>query len=143
MGDVVVDKDISLKWKMPEKPECFFGREMELKTLEQYFAKDNQTVFIQGIAGIGKSELAAMYAIEHRADYDVIVFANCVSDIRTMIASDVEFPLENMMRNTYDEYFIETEDEYSVAGRVMAIRNSGMFIDLMDVTVKIQIFSHK
>lgn len=107
-----MDKDISLKWKMPEKPECFFGREMELKTLEQYFAKDNQTVFIQGIAGIGKSELAAMYAIEHRADYDVIVFANCVSDIRTMIASDVEFPLENMMRNTYDEYFIETEDEY-------------------------------
>lgn len=38
---------------------------------------------------------------------------------------------------------VETEDEYSVAGRVMAIRNSGMFIDLMDVTGKIQIFSHK
>ena len=37
----------------------------------------------------------------------------------------------------------DTSDEYSVAGRVMAIRNSGMFIDLMDVTGKIQIFSHK
>lgn len=37
----------------------------------------------------------------------------------------------------------ETEDFYSVAGRVMAIRNSGMFIDLMDTTGKIQIFSHK
>ena len=37
----------------------------------------------------------------------------------------------------------ETEDHYSVAGRVMAIRNSGMFIDLMDTTGKIQIFSHK
>ena len=37
----------------------------------------------------------------------------------------------------------ETEDTYSVAGRVMAIRNSGMFIDLMDTTGKIQIFSHK
>ena len=37
----------------------------------------------------------------------------------------------------------ETEDKYSVAGRVMAIRNTGMFIDLMDVTGKIQIFSHK
>ncbi len=37
----------------------------------------------------------------------------------------------------------ETEDRYSVAGRVMAIRNSGMFIDLMDDTGKIQIFSHK
>lgn len=37
----------------------------------------------------------------------------------------------------------ETEDTYSVAGRVMAIRNTGMFIDLMDATGKIQIFSHK
>ena len=38
---------------------------------------------------------------------------------------------------------VETEDKYSVAGRIMAIRNSGMFIDLMDATGKIQIFSHK
>ena len=38
---------------------------------------------------------------------------------------------------------VETEDVYSVAGRVMAIRNTGMFIDLTDATGKIQIFSHK
>lgn len=37
----------------------------------------------------------------------------------------------------------ETEDSYSVAGRVMAMRNNGMFIDLMDSTGKIQIFCHK
>ena len=37
----------------------------------------------------------------------------------------------------------ETEDVYSVAGRVMAIRNTGMFIDLMDESGKIQVFSHK
>lgn len=37
----------------------------------------------------------------------------------------------------------ETDDVYSVAGRIMAIRNTGMFIDLMDSSGKIQIFSHK
>lgn len=37
----------------------------------------------------------------------------------------------------------ETGDTYSVAGRVMAMRNSGMFIDLMDATGKIQVFCHK
>jgi lysyl-tRNA synthetase, class II len=36
-----------------------------------------------------------------------------------------------------------TEDRVAVAGRVRAIRNSGMFIDLHDATGKIQIFSHK
>ncbi|MFH1158833.1 MAG: lysine--tRNA ligase [Pseudomonadota bacterium] len=36
-----------------------------------------------------------------------------------------------------------TTDAASVAGRVMSNRNNGMFIDLKDVTGKIQIFSHK
>lgn len=37
----------------------------------------------------------------------------------------------------------KTEDVVSVAGRIMSVRNSGMFIDLKDHTGKIQIFSHK
>ncbi len=37
----------------------------------------------------------------------------------------------------------ETNDEYSVAGRIMAMRNTGMFIDLQDASGKIQIFCHK
>lgn len=37
----------------------------------------------------------------------------------------------------------ETEDAYSIAGRIMAMRNSGMFIDLMDASGKIQVFCHK
>ncbi len=37
----------------------------------------------------------------------------------------------------------ETEDRACVAGRIRAIRNSGMFIDLHDASGKIQIFSHK
>ena len=38
---------------------------------------------------------------------------------------------------------VETEDVVSVAGRVMALRNSGMFIDLHDPSGKIQVFCHK
>ena len=38
---------------------------------------------------------------------------------------------------------VETEDKVKTAGRIMATRNSGMFIDLMDASGKIQIFSHK
>jgi lysyl-tRNA synthetase class 2 len=36
-----------------------------------------------------------------------------------------------------------TEDRVSVAGRIRAIRNSGMFVDLQDDTGKIQTFNHK
>ncbi|HEY3918585.1 MAG TPA: lysine--tRNA ligase [Stellaceae bacterium] len=38
---------------------------------------------------------------------------------------------------------VVTEDRVAVAGRIRAIRNSGMFIDLHDTSGKIQIFSHK
>ncbi len=37
----------------------------------------------------------------------------------------------------------QTTDRVAVAGRIRAIRNSGMFIDLHDATGKIQIFNHK
>jgi lysyl-tRNA synthetase, class II len=37
----------------------------------------------------------------------------------------------------------ETAEQVRVAGRIRAIRNSGMFIDLHDASGKIQIFSHK
>jgi len=37
----------------------------------------------------------------------------------------------------------ETEDIVRLAGRIMSIRNSGMFIDLKDTSGKIQLFSHK
>ena len=37
----------------------------------------------------------------------------------------------------------QTEDEVKVAGRVMAYRNSGMFMDIYDTTGKIQIFCSK
>lgn len=38
---------------------------------------------------------------------------------------------------------IDTEDRVKIAGRAMAVRNSGMFIDLKDVSGKIQVFCHK
>ncbi len=37
----------------------------------------------------------------------------------------------------------ETEDTVHIAGRIMAMRNNGMFIDLVDASGKIQVFSHK
>lgn len=38
---------------------------------------------------------------------------------------------------------VDTTDSVDVAGRAMAVRNSGMFIDLKDSTGRIQVFCHK
>lgn len=50
-------------------------------------------------------------------------------------------PLQDQYKDLPDG--TETEDRVAVAGRVMAMRNNGMFLDLMDASGKIQVFCHK
>lgn len=111
---LTLDKDIQLKWKMPEKPECFFGREKELEKLSRILGTGSNVVFIQGIGGIGKSEIAKAYAILNREKYDTIIYAQYTTDLKALVASDVEIPIENFKRNTLDEYFLESEEEYFI-----------------------------
>lgn len=101
-----------VKWKMPERSECFFGRNLELSQLDFILQNGANIVFVQGIGGIGKSELVKQYALSNRDKYETIVYSQYVSDLHMMIASDVEIPIENMRRNTIDAFNIEREEEY-------------------------------
>lgn len=107
-----MSKDVKLKWKMPERPECFVGRDLELSQLDFILHNGANIVFVQGIDGIGKSELVKQYAFLARDKYDVIVYSRYVLDLQTMIADDVEFPMESMRRNTMDAFRIERQEEY-------------------------------
>jgi lysyl-tRNA synthetase class 2 len=60
-----------------------------------------------------------------------------VSFARTDEAADIEHRHADLPAGS------ETDERVRVAGRIRAIRNSGMFIDLHDASGKIQIFSHK
>jgi lysyl-tRNA synthetase class 2 len=58
------------------------------------------------------------------------------------------FPRSHQAGALQDQYAelengVETTDKVAVAGRIMAMRNNGLFIDLMDASGKIQVFSHK
>lgn len=59
-----------------------------------------------------------------------------------------KFERKDMAGDVQDKYADledggETEDLVTVAGRIYAMRNNGMFIDLRDTSGKIQIFCHK
>ena len=60
-----------------------------------------------------------------------------VSFARTAEAAELETRHADLPAGT------ETEERVRVAGRIRAMRNSGMFIDLHDASGKIQIFCHK
>lgn len=83
LQDYIIDDGI-------QKPcRTFCGREQELDTLHAQLT-EHQKIFLQGIAGIGKSELAKAYAWEHRKDYTNILHLTYSGDLKQMIM-DMEF----------------------------------------------------
>ena len=56
---------------------------------------------------------------------------------RTHKAADIQAKYDSLENGE------ETTDVVRVAGRIMAMRNNGMFIDLVDATDKVQVFCHK
>lgn len=73
--------------------------------------------------------------------------------LQAMLDAGVEpyphvFPRSHQAQELQDKYKdlesgVETEDKVAVAGRIMAMRNNGMFLDLTDASGKIQVFCHK
>lgn len=60
----------------PVSSSTFVGREDDLEVIEEAFSTGEHIVFLQGIGGIGKSELAKQYAKLHEKEYDAVMFAH-------------------------------------------------------------------
>ena len=82
-------KDFIYDGGTPKPCRHFCGRENELETLHQLLCKHGK-VFLQGIAGIGKSELAKAYAKTHSKEYTNILYLSYTGDLKQDI-SDMDF----------------------------------------------------
>ena len=81
--------DIILTTLLPKPIKTFVGREKELEELHELL-EEHQTLFIQGVAGIGKSELIKQYIKVHRKGYTNILFLDYSGSLYEMIA-DLDF----------------------------------------------------
>lgn len=73
---------------VPKVCPHFCGRESELQKLHDLLT-ENGKVFISGIAGMGKTELAKAYAKAHKKDYTNILFLNYRGSLAETIAAPV------------------------------------------------------
>lgn len=67
---------------------CFIGREEQIEELHRKL-HENQVVFLSGIGGIGKTEIAGKYAQMYRAEYDTIVFSMYESSIQNLLNHEI------------------------------------------------------
>jgi len=82
-------QDFVLDGGIPKPCRTFCGREQELEALHAQLVEQGK-VFLYGIAGIGKSELAKAYAWQHRKDYTNILHLLYPGDLKQMIV-DMDF----------------------------------------------------
>ncbi len=73
--------DFILNNRVPTPCRHFCGREAELSTLHALL-NEHGKVFVTGIPGIGKSEMAKAYAKQHKADYTSIVHLYYTGSLR-------------------------------------------------------------
>lgn len=106
------NNELKFKTRIPETSECFFGREKMLEKIHDTFLQDNQIIFLQGIGGIGKSELAKRYARKYKDYYKDILFLQCKSDLRELIINDEEFSISGIKRKTLENDALEDADDY-------------------------------
>lgn len=84
-----VVKDFIYDGGTPKPCRHFCGRDNELEILHQLLCNHGK-VFLQGIAGIGKSELAKAYAKTHNKEYTNILYLSYTGNLKQDI-SDMDF----------------------------------------------------
>ena len=87
---------------VPKPCRWFVGRESELKELHGLLMEHSK-IFLRGIPGIGKSELAKMYAKLHSKEYTNILYMNYDGDLRQSII-DMDFS-DDLPEETEEQRF--------------------------------------
>ncbi|MGN0656525.1 MAG: tetratricopeptide repeat protein [Ruminiclostridium sp.] len=85
--------DIIFGCEAPKPCKYFCGRDIELENLHELLNKHSK-VFIHGVAGIGKSELAKAYAAAYKKEYVNILYFRYEGSLHRMIM-DMDFADDN------------------------------------------------
>ncbi len=81
----------------------FVGRERELTGIHTALTGAENKMFLVGMGGIGKSEIAKMYLKRHQADYDVILWVSFAGSLEQTVINDYTFPIQGLSRADFPE----------------------------------------
>lgn len=125
----------------------FCGRDTEIAELHTLL-KDNSTVIVTGIAGIGKSELVRAYAERHKSEYSHFGYYFYKGSLKTIIANIISNPV---IADENERYRRNMELLASLGKSVLLIidnfnavpEEDDCFYDLLDLNCRVIFTSHK
>ena len=118
-------KDYIIDGFVPKPCKHFCGRENEIKVIHEMLTEHGE-VFVQGVAGIGKSEIVKKYAEVYKNEYSNILYFTYTGDLQQMI-TDIEFS---------DDIHISDKDRFEAHNRFLRSLNIDtlLIIDNFDTT---------
>ena len=101
-----------LKSRTSQCSQVFYGRDDLLEEIDQSFKSGINVIFLKGMGGIGKSELARQYALKNRDSIENVVFARYEEDkgLVLLVADDEIFAVRDIFRDTVQG---ENDQEYA------------------------------
>jgi len=74
------EKDLNHLTPLPPINPNFIGREADLETIKENLNSDNVLCVVNGIGGVGKSELSYKYLHDHKDEYNKIAFVEMTQE---------------------------------------------------------------
>lgn len=93
--------------------EIFQGRNNVLEEINSAFQL-RDLVFIQGMGGIGKSEIACQYWRANNEFYSTVIFARYENSLASLISDDRVFCIEGFSRKTKADGSVQSDTEYAI-----------------------------
>ena len=113
----------------------FLGRKKELNQIYEMINGNVNKVFLVGMGGIGKSEIAKKYISEHNEDYAIILWVSFEKSLEQTIINDNKINIQGLSRT---EYNAEFDHEYMLRKLNILKQNADkkvlIVIDNFDVT---------
>ena len=94
-------------WNAPSRNPLFLGRARELDELRARLTQPGSRVAVWGVAGLGKSDLAAEYVHRFGASYEAVCWVDAAT--RTSIAADLQALVATETRAEPAEWLVRHE----------------------------------
>lgn len=112
----------------------FVGRKNELEQMARQFESAQNKLFLVGMGGIGKSEIARKYCDEYRDRYDVVLWVSYNTSLCQTVINDFAFPIQGLNRSEHSEMDDEAYFQYKLnILKEIADARVLIIIDNMDV----------